>query len=165
MCIVTFCVSRRRRKIYYGHARLCVCLSGPHSANGRLGGVCVRCRPATGGRRGAPPKPRAAYGKLARRPTGDRPPTGGVLNINAGVWNAGFHWWRSGNKKRTQNVSEYMLVYSLYAWFIPIRQVARPSVGSCIVLIISVMLSDVNLHHLTLAVRCPVSGCWPSCFN
>jgi len=26
------------------------------------------------------------------------------------------------------------------------------------------MLSDVNLHYLTLAARCPVSGCWPSCF-
>ena len=25
--IVTFCVSRRRRKMYCGHARLCVCLS------------------------------------------------------------------------------------------------------------------------------------------
>jgi len=25
------------------------------------------------------------------------------------------------------------------------------------------MLSDVNLHYLTLAPRCPVSGCWPSC--
>ena len=36
----------------------------------RLGGVCARRRPATGGRRGAPPKPRAAYWKrerLARR--------------------------------------------------------------------------------------------------
>ena len=40
---------------------------------------------------------------------------------------------------------------------------ARPSVGSCIVLIICVMLSNVNLHYLTLAARCPVSGCWPSC--
>ena len=47
------------------------------------------------------------------------------------------------------------------ALFIPIRQVAQPSVGSCIVLIICVMLSDVNLHYLTLAARCPVSGCWP----
>jgi len=28
---------------------------------------------------------------------------------------------------------------------------------------ICVMLSDVNLHYLTLAARCPVSGCWPSC--
>ena len=27
-------------------------------------------------------------------------------------------------------------------------------------LIISVMLSDVNLHYLTLPARCPVSGCW-----
>jgi len=24
-----------------------------------------------------------------------------------------FHWWRSGNKKRTQNVGEYMLVLAL----------------------------------------------------
>ena len=37
----------------------------------------------------------------------------GVLNITAAVWTAGFHWWRSGNKKRTQNVSEYMLVLAL----------------------------------------------------
>ena len=41
--------------------------------------------------------------------TGD----GGVLSITVAVWNAGFHWWRSGNKKRTQNVSEYMLVLAL----------------------------------------------------
>jgi len=38
---------------------------------------------------------------------------GGVLNISAAVWNARFQWWRSGNKKRTQNVSEYMLVLAL----------------------------------------------------
>jgi len=24
---------------------------------------------------------------------------GGVLNITAAVWTAGFQWWRSGNKK------------------------------------------------------------------
>jgi len=51
------------------------------------------------------------------------------------------------------------------ALFIPIRQVAQPSVGSCIVLIICVMLSDVNLHYLTLAARCPISRCWPSCLS
>jgi len=45
--------------------------------------------------------------------TGYWPSTGGVLNITAAVWTAGFHWWRSGNKKRTQNVSEYMLVLAL----------------------------------------------------
>ena len=44
---------------------------------------------------------------------GDWPSTGGVLNITAAVWTAGFHWWHSGNKKRTQNVSEYMLVLAL----------------------------------------------------
>jgi len=25
LCLITFCVSRRRRKMYCGHARLCVC--------------------------------------------------------------------------------------------------------------------------------------------
>ena len=44
---------------------------------------------------------------------GDWLSTGGVLNITAAVWTAGFHWWRYGNKKRTQNVSEYMLVLAL----------------------------------------------------
>ena len=37
---------------------------------------------------------------------------GGVLNITAAAWTAGF-LWRSRNKKRTQNVSEYMLVLAL----------------------------------------------------
>jgi len=27
------------------------------------------------------------------------------------------------------------------------------------------MLNDVNLHYLTLPARCPVSGCWPSCYD
>ena len=43
----------------------------------------------------------------------DWPSMGGVLNITAAVWTAGFHWWRSGNGKRMQNVSEYMLVLAL----------------------------------------------------
>jgi len=29
----------------------------------------------------------------------------------------GFHWWRSGNKKRTHNVSEYMLVLAVCVVF------------------------------------------------
>jgi len=45
--------------------------------------------------------------------SGDWPSTGGVLNITAAAWTAGFHWWRSGNRTRTQNVSEYMLVLAL----------------------------------------------------
>jgi len=44
---------------------------------------------------------------------GDWPSTGGVLNITAEAWTAGFHWWRSGNITRTQNVSKYMLVLAL----------------------------------------------------
>jgi len=31
---------------------------------------------------------------------------GGVLNITAAIWTAGFQWWRSGDITRTQNVSE-----------------------------------------------------------
>ena len=50
---------------------------------------------------------------------GDWPPTGCVLNITATVWTAGFNWWSSGNKKWTQNVSEYMLVLALcLVWFL-----------------------------------------------
>ena len=58
--------------------------------------------------------------KIARRMgsgrgwlAGDWLSTGGVLNITATAWTASFHWWRSGNITRTQNVSEYMLVLAL----------------------------------------------------
>ena len=61
------------------------------SANGQLGGVCTRCWPVTGRRRGA-------FSTLLRRP-GLRAPA--------------FHWWRSGNITRTQNVSKYMFVLAL----------------------------------------------------
>jgi len=44
---------------------------------------------------------------------GDWPSMGGVLNITAAVWTAGFQWWRSGDITRTQNVSEYMPVLAL----------------------------------------------------
>jgi len=44
---------------------------------------------------------------------GDWPSTGVVLNITAAAWTMAFHCWRSGNKKRTQNVIEYMLVLTL----------------------------------------------------
>jgi len=64
-------------------------------------------RPAGDGGR---PQNRAPHtGSGCGRPAAD----GGVLNITAAVWTAGFHWWRSGNKKRTQNVCEYMLVLAL----------------------------------------------------
>jgi len=63
---------------------------------------------------GGRPQNRAPHvGSGRGQPSGDRPPTGGVLNITAAVWTADFHWWRSGNKKRTQNVSEYMLVLAV----------------------------------------------------
>jgi len=38
---------------------------------------------------------------------------GGVLNITAAAWTAGYHWWRSGNIMRMQNISKYMLVLAL----------------------------------------------------
>jgi len=36
--------------------------------------------------------------------SGDWPSTGAVLNITAAACTAGFHWWRSGNITRMQNV-------------------------------------------------------------
>ena len=62
------------------------------------------------------------YDDIVRRPAGrglrallagDWPSTGTVLDIAAAAWTAGFHWWRSGNITRTQNVSEYMVVLAL----------------------------------------------------
>jgi len=133
--VITFCASRRRRKMYCGHARLCtigriwarVALLWQHNVNlsyklasipryddivrtagwagsvraaGRWlagdGGHSQNCAPYMGSGRGWL--------------TGDWPSTGGILNITAVVWTAGFHWWHSGNKKRTQNISEYILV-------------------------------------------------------
>jgi len=68
-------------------------------------------RPA--GDRGRPQNRAPHTGSGRGRPASDRPLTGGVLNITAAVWTAGFHWWHSGNKKRTQNVSEYMFVLAV----------------------------------------------------
>jgi len=79
-------------------------------------GVCARCWPLTGGWRGrsqnCAPHMGSGHGWLA----GDWPSTGGVLNITAAAWTAGFLWLRSGNKKRTQNMLASTCLYSLYAW-------------------------------------------------
>jgi len=120
-------VSRRRRKMYCGHARLCVCVSVCLSAAVRphyctdpdvtwdvvevapscilLGGFAIGARIALLWQHNANPSynlasiPRyddivrtagwAGSARAAcRRPAGD----GGVLNINAAVWTAGFHF-------------------------------------------------------------------------
>ena len=81
-----------------------------------LGGVCARCWPPVVGDwrvTGAFSKLRAIHWKWAWLAGGDWPSTGGVLNITAAALSAGFHWWRSGNITRTQNVSEYMLLLAL----------------------------------------------------
>jgi len=44
---------------------------------------------------GAFSKLRAVYEKWAWWLAGDWPSMGGVLNITAAAWTAGFHWWRS----------------------------------------------------------------------
>jgi len=55
----------------------------------RPAGRGLRASPAGDGWR---PQNRAPHTGSGRgRPGGDRPPTGGVLNITAAVWNAGFH--------------------------------------------------------------------------
>ena len=38
---------------------------------------------------------------------------GAFSTLHVAVWTAGFHWWRSGNIMRMQNVSEYMIVLAL----------------------------------------------------
>jgi len=56
--------------------------------------------------------------------------------------------------------AKFSLSHWLYHWLLTLR-IALPRIR----VIICVMLSDVNLHYVTLAARCPVSGCWPSCIN
>jgi len=48
---------------------------------------------------------------------GDWPWTGGVLNITAAAWTAGFHWWCSGTKNECKMLASTCL-YLLYAWFV-----------------------------------------------
>jgi len=86
----------------------CVAMAKPS-----LRGVCTRCWLVTGRWRGrsqnCTPYIASARGWLS----GDWPSTGGVLNITAVAWTAGFQWRRSGDITRTQNVSKYMLVLAL----------------------------------------------------
>jgi len=56
---------------------------------------------------------RAVYGKWTWLAGRWLDVDGGVLNITAAVWTAGFQWWRSGNITQTQNVREYMLVLAV----------------------------------------------------
>jgi len=115
--IITFCVSRRRRKMYCGHARLCVCVSVCLSVRGRMATLLHGPGCNLGSGRGCPlvvhywADLQSVHGLRSKRGwlAGNWPSTGGVLNITAAAWTAGFLWWRSGNTRRTQNVSEYML--------------------------------------------------------
>jgi len=83
-----------------------------HNAKPSLRRVCACCWLVTSGWRGRSqncvPYIASACGWLA----GDWPSAGGILNITAAAWTAGFQWWRSGDIMRTQNVSEYMLILS-----------------------------------------------------
>jgi len=117
--IITFCVSRRRHKMYCGHVRLCVCLSAavrPH--------YCTDPDVTWGHGRGCPLVVHywadlqsghglRCYGNITRtlvtslRPTllrlsGLRASTGGVLAT-----------------KSERKMLASTCLYSLYAWFIP----------------------------------------------
>jgi len=63
---------------------------------GWAGSARAAGRRATGG---APKTARRIREAGAAGPPATGRRRGGVLNITAAVWTAGFHWWRSGNKK------------------------------------------------------------------
>ena len=69
---------------------------------GWAGSAHVAADAPTGDRRATGGAPKTAL-HIREAGAADPPATGrrrgGVLNITAAVWNAGFHWWRSGNKK------------------------------------------------------------------
>jgi len=78
-----------------------------------LGGVCARCWPVTGGRRGRSQNCAPYIGSARGWLAGDWPSTGSVLNITAAAWTAGFPLVTFWQHTRMQNVSEYMLVLAL----------------------------------------------------
>jgi len=76
--------------------------SSPAPAGDARSRTLVACRRPE--RDGGRPKNRAPHTASGRgRPVGNRPPTGGVLNITAAVWNAGFplvaFWQQKANAK------------------------------------------------------------------
>ena len=68
----------------------------------------ARRRPAGDGGRPQNRAPHTASGAAGPPATGRQLGAFSASLRQSGMW--AFHWWRSGNKKRTQNVSEYMLV-------------------------------------------------------
>jgi len=88
--VITFRVRRRRREMYCGHARLCVCVSVCLSVRGRMPTLLHGHRCNVGSGRGCP--------------------------LVAHCW-ADLHSVHGlrcyGNITRTQNVSEYMLILAL----------------------------------------------------
>ena len=93
VCLVTFCVSRRRRKMYCGHARLCVCLSVCLSVYLSAAACTHHCT-----------VPDVTWGSDTRCPL--------VVQYWPDLQSVhGLHCY--GNITRTRNVSEYMLVLAL----------------------------------------------------
>ena len=89
-CLVTFRVSRRRREMYCGHARLCVCLSVCVSVRGRMPTLLHGPECNLGNGRGCP------------------------LVVHYGADLQSGHGLRCyGNIMRTRNVSEYTLVLAV----------------------------------------------------
>jgi len=90
--IITFCVSRKRREMYYGHVRLSVCLS-----------VCLSLSVHSG-------MPALLHGPGCNLGSGKECP----LVVHYWVDLQSVHGLRCyGNITRTRNVSEYMLVLAL----------------------------------------------------
>jgi len=152
--VVTFRVSRRRRQMYCGHARLCVCLSvrgrmatllgcwttrgyaNSRIANSRTGQLAdasgdIPCLVFVLLAASARPRVvQSASWQSASWLSASCPVTHYCTDPDV-TWGSGsgcplvVHYWADlqsvhglrcyGNVTRTQNVSEYMLVYSLYA--------------------------------------------------
>jgi len=112
--------------------------------------------PPTGDRRatGGAPKTAPHTGSGRGWPAAD----GAVLNITAAVWTAGFHWWRSGNKKRTQNVSEYMLVLALCLVERQLRPPCFPTDNRYIIFKKIFQWQNVGVGLITSNIVCCMNG-------
>jgi len=76
---------------------------------------------------------------------GDWPSTGGILNITAAAWTAGFQWWHSGNITRMQN-------FSIPSYFSGLNFVVAANIF-CFIIIICCRSDDIlSLCSLSIAV-------------
>jgi len=82
----------------------------------------------------------------------------GVKSVKSVLWLEGSLWW----ERFVKEVGLEPGVKERELWMVTVVSVAR--LTRCSRISPTSPLSSASKFRLKLAARCPVSGCWPSCF-